>query len=530
MTDPMTLTQEHHRAIPAVGPDVKLINHLSHPYHTVVAAAKTCYSPDVVFPDDIGKDAEAREQRDRIARSTYKAGHHTLLQHTAFQFVIRNISRHCVWSFLHSHPFYNSEQVSQRYVPVSPERFIIPPISDKAFAVYKDALSSLSAAYSHLVEILRPAAVSELATMQGDRTETGRETWIRQRCQEMARYVLPVATQTQLYHTINGLTLFRYQRLCESFDAPWEQRLLVRQMVEEVSRVDPDFIRLMDDPLPLEQTPEYSLFRSQSPREQTQTDEFITEFDDSLQGHVSKLVDYNAQGETTVAQGVRTIFGVPRRRLPDDDAIRQLMDPKMNPLWAETLNIFSHGKLSRALTLMHLTFRKKLSLAADSQNQRHRLVQGARPVLAAHFRPRHPDYIIPSLIRNTPGAVDFYQETMDLLWKNMDRLRHEGAPAEYTLYLLPNAATVRFEESGDLLSFHHKWTKRLCYLAQEEIWRSSLDEITQCETLFPALFKHIGPPCTLRHRAEMKPFCPEGKRFCGTPVWTLSHHQYERTL
>jgi hypothetical protein len=47
------------------------------------------------------------------------------------------------------------------------------------------------------------------------------------------------------------------------------------------------------------------------------------------------------------------------------------------------------------------------------------------------------------------------------LWKRIERLMNEGVPEEFALYLLPNAVSIRFEESGDLLNFHHKWTKRL---------------------------------------------------------------------
>jgi hypothetical protein len=27
------------------------------------------------------------------------------------------------------------------------------------------------------------------------------------------------------------------------------------------------------------------------------------------------------------------------------------------------------------------------------------------------------------------------------------------------------------------------------------------------------------PPCVVRHAAGSKPFCPEGERYCGIPVW-----------
>jgi len=89
-----------------------------------VAAARTCYSPRIVKAEDVRKDEKARSVRDRIARETYQAGHHTTLQHATFQFSLENVSRQLIWSVLHAHPFYNSEQVSQRYVEVKPERVI----------------------------------------------------------------------------------------------------------------------------------------------------------------------------------------------------------------------------------------------------------------------------------------------------------------------------------------------------------------------------------------------------------------------
>ena len=41
--------------------------------------------------------------------------------------VLRNVSRQLLWSFLHAHPYYNSEQTSQRYVEVKPGTFARPP-------------------------------------------------------------------------------------------------------------------------------------------------------------------------------------------------------------------------------------------------------------------------------------------------------------------------------------------------------------------------------------------------------------------
>lgn len=98
------------------------------------------------------------------------------------------------------------------------------------------------------------------------------------------------------------------------------------------------------------------------------------------------------------------------------------------------------------------------------------------------------------------------------------------------MYLLPNAFPIRFTESGDLLHLHHKWTTRLCYTAQEEIWQASLDEVSEVKAVAPRLARFLVPPCGLRARAEVRPVCPEGDRFCGVKVWKLGLEDYERII
>ena len=97
-------------------PKVRLVHAFDRPYENVVATARTCYSAKGIITED---QASARpDRRDAIAKSIYEAGHHTTFQHAHFQFSLENVSRQFLWTFLHSHPFYNSEQVSQRYVEV----------------------------------------------------------------------------------------------------------------------------------------------------------------------------------------------------------------------------------------------------------------------------------------------------------------------------------------------------------------------------------------------------------------------------
>ena len=151
-------------------------------------------------------------------------------------------------------------------------------------------------------------------------------------------------------------------------------------------------------------------------------------------------------------------------------------------------------------------------------------------MLARHLRPGRPDYIVPELIAVSPAALERYVMTMKTVWQNMERLLNRGVKEEYVMYLLPNAFPIRFEESGDLLNFHHKWTKRLCYTAQEEIWRSCKEEVMQVRQVSPGLMEHIAAPCALRQGAGVKPFCPEGDRYCGVRVWSMPVESYTRLI
>ena len=514
-------------------PVVQLVNSFREPYNLAVATARTCYSSRVITTSDVSKDEQSREQRDRIAQSVYQAGHHTTIQHPTFQFVLEKVSRQFIWSFLHAHPYYNSEQVSQRYVEVKPGNFTVPPLDDAPRAIYAETVHMLMDAYHRLIDLIRPTVEQEYKRLFPSRSleEKRWASAIKKRSQEVARYVLPVATHAHLYHTISGLTLHRYWRLCKQFDTPLEQAVVIERMIEAVRAVDPEFVELAQDPIPLEQTLEYQAFeRFRQARQMRGSSAFIDEFDTELDGLTSKLVDSSQDAEGILAQAVRSILGLTRPELDDTAAIDLVMNPASNPYLSDSLNLTTLSKLSRALSHPHFTFKKKLSHTADSQDQRHRMVPGSRPILSAHFVNGRPDYIVPPLIRACPEAESFYRETMARIWIAVDKLLNSGVSEEFALYLLPNAFPIRFEESGDLLNLHHKWVHRLCYTAQEEIWSACRDETLQVSQRFPRIGQYIKAPCWVRAQGGVKPHCPEGDRFCGVPVWKLPLESYARLI
>src|SRR2546422_10760783 len=201
------------RGFRSAPPSVVLVNGFERPYDNAVATARTCYSArGIVTAEEVAglhlqepdKRQRAEERRDALARDIFEAGHHTTLQHAHFQFALANVSRQFLWSFLHSHPFYNSEQVSQRYVTVKPGNYAVPPLSGQALAVYEDTVARQQQGYEDLCRLLLgPASSAYYARYPARRHYTMKyDKEVQKKAQEVARYVLPVATFAYLYHTI----------------------------------------------------------------------------------------------------------------------------------------------------------------------------------------------------------------------------------------------------------------------------------------------------------------------------------------
>lgn len=524
------------RGFRSAAPSVVLVNGFDRPYDNAVATARTCYSARGIVTaeevagihiDDPARRERAGERRDVLARDIYEAGHHTTFQHAHFQFALANVSRHFLWTFLHAHPFYNSEQVSQRYVEVKPDSFLVPDLGGEAQAVYESTVSMQMDAYRELTQALTPVCEAEYFGRFPARSRRPAqwEKEIHRKAQEIARYVLPVATFSFLYHTISAITLLRYWRLAEQYDAPDEQRLVVGRMIEEMLKADPNYAKLLEDPVPLEETIEAAAPRP-SPDDARR---YRSEFDAEMSGAASVLVDTKENNEAVLARAVREVLSLPTASLSDDEAIDLVLASSKNPYLGERLNLTSLSKLTRALAHPCYTFRKRLSHTADSQDQRHRGTPASRPALAL-APPFEPDYIVPAIVRTDERILTRYDEVMERTWEGLRRLVSLGVEPETAIYVLPNAVVIRFTESADLLSLRHKLTMRLCYLAQEEIWRASLDEARAIRRVNPRIGRYLLPPCTHRHAAGATPFCPEGKRYCGVPVWGLDLDQYSRVI
>lgn len=495
-------------------PVVTLRNAPVDPYDGAIAAARTCYAPRLITTRDL-----TDTQRENIGKLTYDGGHHTVYQHAHFEFGLEQVSRQFVWSFLHSHPFYNSEQQSQRYVKMGEPRAHVPPsLAGEARGVFERAVLDAWASYERLSALLKDDTFRILKELRyvtpnvsAERLR-GIEREAEKKSIETARYVIPLAAFTAMVHTISGITLYRLWRMAESGDAPGETRTIVAAMVDAVRAHDPQlFDRIAVEPIARESLPEAAVAVGRH------STAFAQQFDARLGGRVSKLIDASPEAEWVTAEAVRAVFGLDAAEMPDDEAIARALDPSQNRLRLDTLNLSYHSPLMRALQHAHYVFAKRISHTADSQDQRHRMVPASRPLMTMADAPE-PDVVMPQLIAANPAARAEFEAQVARAWAARDRLLSLGVPRELALYVLPNATAVRFIESGPLIALVHKWTMRTCFNAQEEIYRASMDEVEQVQARHPRLGRHLGPPCVIRN-GLISPRCTEGTHFCGVPVW-----------
>jgi len=496
-------------------PAVSLRSASAQPYDGAIAAARTCYAPRVIAVEEV-----TPAQRETIGPLTFEAGHHTVYQHAHFEFGLENVSRQFVWSFLHSHPFYNSEQSSQRFVRLDRIAAHVPPgLGQKARAVFEEGVATAWESYRSLSQILRQDTARILTDLRhvGPRASDKRKNKVARESEkkaiELARYVIPVAAHTSMVHTVSGIVLHRLHRMMRSGDAPAEGAAVVQTMVDQVRAIDPFFFdRVGEGPLP-----EGELAEARFPRLRGSGDAEAARLDALLGDRLSLLVDWSGRAEATTADAVRAVLGASPAEVSDAEALGRVLDPSQNRQRLETLQLAVHSPLTRALHHASYTFLKRLSHTADSQDQRHRMVPGSRPLMTLTDTEK-PDYVLPPLVKANAQAHEIYAREMERAWAAKNRLLDMGASLEEALYLLPNAKALRFHESGSLLYLAHKWTMRTCFNAQEEIWRASMEELEQVRAVHPQLAAHMGPPCVLR-AGRITPTCTEGEHFCGVPVW-----------
>ncbi len=421
-------------------PRVTLRNSFAHPFDSAIAAARTCYASKLIGPEEI-----TDKQRLNIGAGTFYSGHHTVYQHAHFEFGLENVSRQFVWSFLHAHPFYNSEQQSQRYVRLDRAHAYVPAVSlffdEGSKEIYERAIARAWDYYRELSALLVSDARSilngiwHIGPMSHPKRAQKIERSAEKRAIEVARYVLPVAAFTTMVHTVSGIVLHRLWRMSTACDTPNEARAVIGAMVAHVREVDAQFFDRFGTE-PIEEVPEWGN-REQSPDGASAAHDRNGAAGASLFKRVrfrARWKNFQANRlfrprSASTCAGLSRGVGLTESQCSNAEAIDRLLNPARNLYRLETLNVGVHAPMMRALQHVNYTFAKKISHTADSQDQRHRMVPGSRPLLTLTDT-RAPDFITPKLLQQNPRALEVYQRAMHDAWDAKNQLLDRGVPLE----------------------------------------------------------------------------------------------------
>lgn len=192
---------------------VLLLNHTENCEELIAKAAKLCYSASSI--DDLLERIE-NESQEAFIKKLMGMGHDSPLEHVSFNFGVEGVSRVLTHQLVR-HRIASYSQQSQRYVTLDKTFDYIEPDSIKASQQAHEE-------YLRLMEVIHKIykAFLEIGIPPED-----------------ARYVLPNATETKIFITMNARTLLHFfsKRCCNR--AQWEIRKMAIKMLMAVKRVAP---------------------------------------------------------------------------------------------------------------------------------------------------------------------------------------------------------------------------------------------------------------------------------------------------
>ncbi len=484
-----------------------------------ISTAVQCYASGVAK-----MGARQGDNFQDIADRTLDGGHHTTRQHAHYTFQVIGISRHAVASFFHNYPFYNSEQQSQRYADIKEGAYRIPAnLTQPQETLFRQAGDLANKSFVALEQALRPE-LDRLTSLSYPNSWQKRQDLSLaldnksgKLTQENARYVLPLGQETTLFHTLSELQLLRLWYSSQMPHVSDEVRYVISSMIQKVLESDPDFIKEI---------------RNIPPEEIHTLPGEVKSIFSPVDGKNSSLLFPNPSLRDQLIGAIRQVLPNVRSDLSEAEVLSLLLDPSKNPHLSDTYDTGIHDPLTQILRLINLNFSSRLSHTAESQRQRHRMTPGIQASLESQYITRPRGFITPDIIQGHQQSLDLYNHTHEQLFKIVEECLDAGVSINDVLLLLPNSFALNVLESGDLYDWIHRWKQRTCYLAQGEIFKISIEQMQDLLVNLPEARKALQAPCGIRKVAGLKPYCPEGKKWCGQPVynWTIEDYIEHRLV
>ncbi|MGF1580298.1 MAG: FAD-dependent thymidylate synthase [Gemmataceae bacterium] len=161
-----------------------------------------------------------------------EVGHGSVLEHAVWNFIFTGVSRSLTHELIRHRAGVGYSQLSQRYVDESVAEYVEPDcIADnpELHEIWLDAIAQCHGAYVKLTEKLQEVFADET-----DRTLR------RKKARQAARSVLPNATETKIFVTVNARALRHFIELRGSRHADVEIRKLAIQVLQIMQKESPN--------------------------------------------------------------------------------------------------------------------------------------------------------------------------------------------------------------------------------------------------------------------------------------------------
>ena len=174
------------------------------------------------------------------------------------------------------------------------------------------------------------------------------------------------------------------------------------------------------------------------------------------------------------------------------DILEYVTDRGHTSVVEHTCFTFAISDVSRSLT--HQLVRHRIASYAQ-QSQR-------------YVNLNEPNFVIPPKIEKNKEMKKAYEQTMNSIWKEYNKLLEMDIPAEDARYVLPNATCTNIMVSMNARSLLNFFELRCCQHAQWEIRQLANKMLQEVKKVAPIIFKNAGPSC------KTKKICPEKKKDC----------------
>ena len=212
-----------------------------------------------------------------------------------------------------------------------------------------------------------------------------------------------------------------------------------------------------------------------------------------------KLIGYSSNPEKIPAMAAKLTHSIAKpeelEKTPENELksiLKHVINLGHTSVIEHTNFTFAISDVSRSLT--HQLVRHRIASYAQQSQRYVNLIK--------------PNYIIPPKINSNKKMKKAYEETMEIIWKQYNKLIEMNIPPEDSRYILPNAACTNIIVTMNARSLLNFFELRCCLHAQWEIRILANLMLKELKKKAPIIFKNAGPSC------KSKGICTENNTDC----------------